>query len=294
VRWLADRGLLPTREHWPEYAIEAALLGTFMLSACVFGTLLFYPGWPAAHLIPDPFQRRILMGIAMGATAIALNYSSWGKRSGAHYNPAVTLTFTRLGKIAPGDALGYVAAQFLGAVIGVLLAALVVRDMLAHSDVHYVVTRPGAGGAPVAFVAEVVISGILMLVVLTSSNRENLARYTGLLAGLLVAIFITVEAPLSGMSMNPARTVGSGFWAHDWTALWLYFTAPPVGMLLAAEIYLRRSGPQRIFCAKLHHQNKQRCIFCEYRAGRAGDSEEAEEMAAASSRAKRGIYPALR
>jgi aquaporin Z len=275
VRWLADRGLLPTREHWPEYAIEAALLGTFMLSACVFAALLFYPGWPAARLIADPFQRRILMGIAMGATAVALNYSPWGKRSGAHYNPAVTLTFTRLGKIAPGDALGYVAAQFVGAVSGVLLAALMVREMLADSAVHYAVTRPGPSGTLVAFVAEVVISGILMTVVLTTSNRTGLARYTGMFAGLLVATFIIIEAPLSGMSMNPARTVGSGFWAQDWTALWLYFTAPPVGMLLAAEIYLRRSGPQRIFCAKLHHQNKQRCIFCEHRAERrrAGKSE---------------------
>lgn len=252
------------RGHWPEYAIEAALLGIFMLSACLFATLLFYPGWPVAELIPDPFQRRVMMGVAMGATAIALNYSLWGKRSGAHYNPAVTLTFTRLGKIAPGDALGYVAAQFAGAVIGVFLAGLIVRQMLAHSDVHYAVTRPGSKGALVAFIAEAGISGILMNVVLTTSNRANLARYTGLFAGLLVATFIIFEAPLSGMSMNPARTVGSAVWANDWTSLWIYFTAPLLGMLLAAEIYLRRHGPAGVCCAKLHHRNKERCIFCEY------------------------------
>lgn len=263
--WFAERGLHPVRDHWPEYAIEAVLLGTFMFSACLFAVLLFYPGWPVTQLIPDPFQRRVLMGVAMGVTAITLNYSPWGKRSGAHYNPAVTLTFTRLGKIAPGDALGYVMAQFIGAVIGVFLAALLVREMLADSAVHYVVTRPGPGGSLVAFLAEVVISSILMTVVLITSNRSNLARYTGLFAGLLVATFITVEAPLSGMSMNPARTVGSGFWANDWAALWVYFTAPPLGMLLAAELYLRRHGPYGVFCAKLHHLNGQRCIFCEYR-----------------------------
>ncbi|HEX6433103.1 MAG TPA: aquaporin [Gemmatimonadales bacterium] len=257
------------RRHWPEYVIEAALLGTFMLAACLFSVLLFHPDGPIARTIPDPSVRRVLMGLAMGSTAVALNYSRWGMRSGAHYNPAVTLTFARLGKIAPGDALGYVTAQFAGAVIGVFLAALIVKEMLAHWEVHFAVTRPGIGGAPIAFVAEVVISGILMLVVLTSSNREKLARYTGLFAGLLVATFITVEAPLSGMSMNPARTVGSGFWAGDWTALWIYLTAPPLGMLAAAEIYLCRRGPQRIFCAKLHHLNQQRCIFCEYRAEKA-------------------------
>jgi aquaporin Z len=104
-----------------------------------------------------------------------------------------------------------------------------------------------------------------MTVVLLASNHARLARFTGVFAGLLVAGFIIVEAPLSGMSMNPARTVGSGFWAADWTAVWIYFTAPPLGMLLAAEGYLRRRGPARIFCAKLHHQNTRRCIFCEGR-----------------------------
>jgi aquaporin Z len=250
------------RAHWPEYGIEAALLGTFMLSACLFSALLFYPGWPVAMLIPDPLYRRVLMGVAMGATAVALNYSVWGKRSGAHYNPAVTLTFARLGKVAPGDVLGYVAAQFIGGVSGVFLAGLVIRAMLAHADVHYAVTRPGPDGAAVAFVAEAAISFVLMTVVLTASNRPALASYTGGFAGVLVATFIVLEAPLSGMSMNPARTVASGFWAHDWTAVWIYFVAPPVGMLAAAELYLRRHGPGGVFCAKLQHA--QPCIFCQH------------------------------
>ena len=261
----AETGTLQIRlQHWAEYAIEAALLGTFMLSACVFSVFLFYPASPLVRLLPDPFQRRVLMGVAMGATAVTLNYSAWGKQSGAHYNPAVTLAFARLGKIARGDVVGYVSAQFVGAVAGVFLAGLVVRNMLAHSDVHYAVTRPGMSGVAVAFIAEAVISWILMTVVLTTSNRIRLAPYTGLFAGLLVATFIAVEAPLSGMSMNPARTVGSGFWAHDWTAVWIYFTAPPLGMLLAADVYLRRHGPDAVFCAKLHHCNGKRCIFCEH------------------------------
>ena len=228
--------------HWQEYAIEAALLGIFMISACLFSTLLFYPGSPVTRMIPDLFARRVIMGLAMGSTAIALNYSAWGKQSGAHYNPAVTLTFTRLGKVAPRDAVGYVGAQFAGAVLGVLVAILLVRQMLADSAVHYAVTRPGVTGEWVAFGAETLISFILMTVVLIVSNRSDIARFTGLCAGLLVATFIAFEAPLSGMSMNPARTVGSSFWAGDWTALWIYFIAPPIGMLTAAELYLRRRG----------------------------------------------------
>jgi len=89
------------RGHWPEYLTEAAGLGLFMLSACVFTTLLEYPGSPAHQAIADPFLRRVLIGIAMGLTAVGLIYSPWGQRSGAHLNPSVTLAFWRLGKVQP-------------------------------------------------------------------------------------------------------------------------------------------------------------------------------------------------
>ena len=125
------------QRHWPEYTIEAALLGLFMVSACLFSVLLFYPEWPGVRSIPDFFARRVLMGLAMGSTAIALNYSAWGKQSGAHYNPAVTLTFTRLGKVAPWDAAAYVAAQFIGAVVGVMAARSLLQMMLADDQVHF-------------------------------------------------------------------------------------------------------------------------------------------------------------
>jgi aquaporin Z len=250
--------------HWREYLIEGTLLATFMLSACLFSILLFHPAFPASRAIPDPFIRRLLMGVAMGATAIGLNYSTWAKRSGGHYNPMVTLTFFRLGKVAPRDAAAYVAAQFAGAVLGVLLARTLTGPLLSDAAVNYAVTVPGRAGTAAALVAEIGISALLMTVVLEVSNRPAVASLTGLCAGLMVATFITLEAPVSGMSMNPARTVGSAVWAHQWTALWLYFLAPAVGMLGAAELYLRRRGRRAVFCAKLHHQNQQRCIFCHY------------------------------
>jgi len=257
-----------TAAHWPEYAIEATLLGLFMLSACLFTVLLFHPASPVPALVPDAFVRRLLMGVAMGATAISLNYSAWGKQSGAHYNPAVTLTFTRLGRIGPRDAAAYVLAQFTGAALGVLGARLLAGPLVADASVRYAVTVPGPKGRAVAFAAELLISFLLMSVVLVASNHPRLGRWTGACAGLLVATFITVEAPLSGMSMNPARTLGSAVWAHDWTALWIYFAAPLAGMLGAAQVYLWRRGRGAVFCAKLHHQNQARCIFCEYRAAR--------------------------
>src|SRR5688572_12737858 len=102
------------RRNWPEYLIEAWALGTFMLSAAVFTTLIDRPGTLVYALVGDAGLHRMLIGFAMGLTAIALIYSPWGQRSGAHMNPAVTLTFLRLGKIRGRDAIAYIAAQFLG------------------------------------------------------------------------------------------------------------------------------------------------------------------------------------
>jgi aquaporin Z len=256
-------------QHWPEYLIEAIGLGLFMLSACVFVSLLEHPNSPVRQLVTEPFLRRIPMGFAMGLTAVALIYSPWGQRSGAHFNPSVTLTFWRLGKVAPWDAVFYMAAQFTGAIAGVGVAAIILETWLAHPAVRHAATVPGPGGPGVAFVAELLISFLLMTVVLTVSNRPRLNRFTGLCAGSLVASYIVFEAPLSGMSMNAARTVGSAVYAQAWMALWVYFTAPVLGMLSAAQLYVSVRGVQKIYCAKLHHHNAQRCIFrCDYARAR--------------------------
>lgn len=250
--------------HWPEYLMEAAGLGLFMLSACVFGTLLGHPSSPVARGIASPLLQRALMGIAMGLTAVSLVLSPWGKRSGAHFNPAFTVSFFRLGKIAAWDALFYVAAQVAGGIAGVRVAALVLGNLLADPAVRYVVTA-GMYGPGIAFAAELAISFGLMSAVLVVSNTPALNRYTAFVAGALVATYITFEAPLSGMSMNPARTLASAVHAHWWSALWIYVTAPTLGMLAAAECYLRFARVPRVLCAKLHHDNPMRCIFrCAY------------------------------
>jgi aquaporin Z len=249
------------RRHWPEYLLEATGLGLFMLAACGFGVLLFHPDSPAGD--GDPLVRRALMGLAMGTTAVALIYSPGGRRSGAHLNPAVTLTFLRLGKIDGWDALFYVVAQVAGGLAGTTIAVAMLRDLVAHPTVGYVVTVPGPAGLAAAFVAELLLSAGLMTVVLVSSNRPRVARFTGLFAGTLVAIYITLEAPVSGMSMNPARTVASAVPSGIWTAWWLYVIAPALGMLAAAELHARRRQPVR--CAKLHHPSAAPCIFrCGY------------------------------
>jgi aquaporin Z len=197
--------------------MEAAGLGLFMISAAVVTALLEYPHSPLHEQVPDPVIRRVLIGITMGLTAIGIIYSPWGKRSGAHLNPAVTVTFFRLGKIHGLDALFYVLAQFVGGLIGLLGAAMAIGMAIEHPTVNYVVTVPGLDGPWIAFVAEAAISFCLMLVVLILSNHTKLNSWTGLFAGVLVATYIAVEAPLSGMSMNPARSFASALPAHLWT-----------------------------------------------------------------------------
>jgi aquaporin Z len=249
--------------------MEAAELAAFMVAACAFGAALGHPASPVLAWAPDPFVRRAVMGVAMGLTAIGIVSSPFGQRSGGHLNPAFTLTFLRLGKIAPWDACFYVAAQFAGGLAGVVASAWVLGAPVAHPDVNYVVTTPGPGGEAVAFTAEVVISFGMMVAVLVVGNHASWARHTPLCAGALVAAYITFEAPLSGMSMNPARTLASAWPAHVWSSLWIYFVAPPLGMLAAAECYVRGGAARRVHCAKLHHQNARRCIFrCEVGAAR--------------------------
>src|SRR5262249_22141559 len=99
------------RHHWPEYLMEVGGVGCYLFVACVVATLLQHPASIVRQSISIDIARRALMGVAMGATAIAIVMSPWGKRSGGHFNPAVTLTFCRLGKVTFWDTCLYVFAQ---------------------------------------------------------------------------------------------------------------------------------------------------------------------------------------
>lgn len=233
-------GLAALRANYALYLYEAAELAAFMISACVFTVLLFDPGVTPTY---TPWLARACMGVAMALTAIAIIKSPWGKRSGAHFNPAISLTFYRLGKIGPWDTVFYVVFQFLGAIGGVGLSALILGPRLAIPQVDYVVTIPGLGGPAAAFAAETFMAALLMSVVLFTSNRPRLARFTPWCVGLLIANYILFLAPISGFSINPARTVGSAVWASVYTSLWIYFAAPLLGMFGAAEAYVRLSKP---------------------------------------------------
>lgn len=252
------------RTHWPEYLMEAWGLATLLVSAGVFATLLEAPGSPLHHALPDPLVRRAIMALVMGCTAVAIVYSPWGKRSGAHINPAVTLGFFRLGRIEPVDAAFYILAQFAGACLGVGLVWIGLGAMFADPPVHFIITQPGASGVSIAFVAEAAMAFGLMLTIAVAVGVRRLASLTGLLVGGLIAAYIALFVPLSGMSINPARSFASALPAHDLSALWLYFAAPVLGMLVAVELYRLVQSEHARGCAKLNHDMRYRCIHCGY------------------------------
>jgi aquaporin Z len=235
-------------------------LGTFTVSAGLCGTVIFHPASPLALALAAPLGQRALMGALMGLTAVGIIHSPWGQQSGAHLNPAVTLSFLRLGKIAVYDAVLYVLAQVLGGLVGVLLVIAALGHLFTDPPVSHIATLPGTGGVGVALLAEVTISALLMGMVLVTTASPHLMRLTGVLAGCLVALFIAVEAPLSGMSMNPARSLASALPSGLWQGFWLYVVGPPLGMLLAVELN-RLVREVDVPCAKLNHHTHRRCIF---------------------------------
>lgn len=241
--------------------MEAAEVALYLFLTCVFAILLLYPASPVRHFVGSAAGLRALMGLAVGATVVAIALSPWGQQSGGHFNPALTFAFYRLGKMSLPDALLYIVAQFSGAIGGVCIARFLLPDTVSRRAVRYAVTAPGVRGSALAFAGELTISFVLMSTILVASNRETLARYTPYFVGFLYAAFIILESPLSGMSMNPARSFAPALQTSYWHALWLYFVAPTLGMLVAAEVFLRARRGVHPFCAKLHHTNNKRCIF---------------------------------
>ncbi len=216
--------------------MEAGGLMVFMLGAGVFTTLFLYPGSAVQQALPTNLLRHAAIGACMGIVTFGI-VSAIGMKSGAHINPAVTWSFYRQGKIGGWDAIFYTLFQFVGAIIAPVLLLAAIGDPFTHDKVKFATSQPGPQGHTAAFVAEFVISFILMLAVLIALSSKRLEKLAPAIIGGLIAIYITAVGPISGMSMNPARTFGSALIADQYKGLWIYFVAPMLAMLLATEIY---------------------------------------------------------
>lgn len=220
------------------YLQEALGLAIFMISACFFGALLFSEKSYWYHAFPGIMIRNVLMGVMMGATALFIFYSPWTAPSGSQINPAVTITFLRLGKMCRYDAMFFIISQIIGGTLAVYIMQLLMGSILIDVPVNSVVTVPGKYGMWWALITELIIAFITMSMILFTSRHDKLKKYTRIFAGCLVATWVIVAGPASGFGMNPARSLASALPADTWTSFWIYLFAPFAGMLLAAEFYL--------------------------------------------------------
>ena len=224
------------RKNWKHYLQEALGLAIFMISACFFSAMLFSE--KSSLFLPNAMMRNVLMGIAMGATALFIFYSPFTAPSGSQINPAVTLTFLRLDKMCKYDAMFFALFQIIGGTVAVFIMQLLMARILTDPPVNSAVTVPGKTGMWWALIVELIIAFITMSMVLITSNDDRLKKYTRLFAGCLVCTWVIVAGPISGFGMNPARSLASALPANIWTAFWIYMIIPFVGMLIAAEFYL--------------------------------------------------------
>ena len=247
--------------HWAEYAAE--LVGTAFnifvgLSAIVFD---FGQGLPMEHLIPDKSIRLLITGLIFSGSGALFAISPLGKLSGGHINPSVTLAFWVHGKMHLKDAVGYIIAQFIGATLGAILIVSVWGKYAG--SVYNGMTLPGEGYALwFVFLAEVFITFLLVLSIFLFVCNDRLMRWTPLMTWLLITAIVWQEAPISGTSFSPARSIGPAFVTGLWRDQWLYCIAPPLGALLAVAMFrLLNRGRRDVLSCKLFHTPHYRSIF---------------------------------
>jgi aquaporin Z len=253
----------PISPYTAEFLGTGIMLVIGLSAVCAdFGT-----GSSVTGAIPSALLRRLITGTIFAGGAALVVYSILGRISGGHLNPAVTLAFLSLGKIHGRMAAGYVLAQVAGATVAAV-ATLVVWGNLARS-VSDGATVPGPQGPLVALAAETVMTFALVEVILQFMRTPGLAAYTPLAASALVALLVTVEAPVSGTSLNPARSLGPALVAGVFTDLWIYFVGPVAGALAAVAL-AGRLRANLVPCAKLFHTDDFECHLrdCIYRARR--------------------------
>ena len=247
--------------HWGEYFAE--LLGTALmifigLSAVVFN---MGHGLPMEKLLPNHSLRLLLTGLIFAGSGSMVAISPLGKLSGGHINPSISLAFWLQGKMHGQDFIAYVIAQFIGAIAGETLL-ITVWDNYAQS-VNNGMTLPGSDYALwYVFLAEVLITFLLVLLIFIFVSHRTLMRWTPLMTWIVVAMMVWLESPISGTSLNPARSFAPALLSGTWRSQWLYAIAPPLGAIMGVIGFrLVTFGEREILTGKLFHVPHYRCIF---------------------------------
>lgn len=218
----------------------AELVGTALLVmiGLSFVILDFGAGSPVAAALPSAGARRALTGGLFGATGMLIALSPVGRVSGAHINPVVSLAFW-VERALPGRTLvAFVASQCIGAAAG---AAPLLLWGARGSSISYGAATPGPRGLGPAFAGEVVTTFIMVLIVLAMVAHPRVRSRTPFVFPPLYCLMVWAEAPLSGTSTNPARSLGPDLVSLAAHSYWLYVVAPAIGALLA--VAARRGLP---------------------------------------------------
>lgn len=217
--------------------VLAEFVGTALLVAIGISFVIFDlgKGSPVAALLPSAGARRLLTGFLFGCTGAAIALSPVGKISGAHINPVVSGAFWMLGKIRWRHALANVVAQCAGGLVGAL--PLVLWGAMGRS-IEFGATTPGAAyGDGLAVAGEVVTTVVLIVGLLVFVGHKRLRGFTPFIFPPMYAVMVFLEAPVSGTSTNPARSLGPMVMAGAWQGWWVYWVGPVVGMALGIAIY---------------------------------------------------------
>lgn len=207
----------------------AELIGTFALVFCGTGAII----------VNDQSNGSLgLVGIALafGIIVTAIIYI-FGNISGSHINPSVTIALLIAKVISKKEALMYVFAQVLGAILASGLLKLLFTE-----NVSLGATRP-AGGLLQSFVLEFILTFFLMLTILGVESKKDQSNIAGLIIGLFVAGIILFAGPISGGSFNPARSFAPAIVSGNITALWIYITAPTIGAITAMVVWKLLNKP---------------------------------------------------
>lgn len=221
--------------------LVAELLGTF---------ILVFMGTFAVVAISGSLlgQRELTVGLAFSAGAVGAIFA-FGHVSGAHLNPAVSISLAARGKFPWKEVVPYAVAQIVGSV----LAALVNYSIIGFSrsqTTRLGATYPGgAYGAPAALTMEIITTFILVLVILSVTEKEAPAGFAGIAIGLVLGLNVTIALNVSGGSMNPARSLGPALAlvligvppATAFDFHWIYWAGPILGGILAAMIHWAKS-----------------------------------------------------
>jgi aquaporin Z len=220
--------------------LAAELLGTAILVFFAVGTATLMFGF---RLDGGSIAAGILAtALAFGLVLLALVYAI-GPISGCHVNPAVTIGFVASGRMALGEAIGYWVAQFAGATSGAAVLYGVFSGSRFYSTSAVGLGTDGWGkhsliglNAGGAFVAEVLLTFLFVLVVLAATSHVASAGFAGLAIGMGLTVVHLIGIPLTGTSVNPARSFGPALivGGDALSQLWLFIVAPLVGGIVAA------------------------------------------------------------